>query len=197
MALDHPRIEEKPALQADSLNLYIHARLRSASIDIHSAFQLHHEAVRFGRLSYRQPAWGQKLYLRGIIQILMHGLTAHALGCIDQAKITEDWFIEDLPLLREIRPHYIGDQLNQGRQLFHDDNFIRLLADTRRLCNEKSLRGEDLPDGPYHFDVFPYDYAVPEQELLFPGTCLEFDKTAPFDPDVEAILVKLLTSTWG
>ena len=141
MPLARPRIEENPALQADSLSQYIAERLRSGSLEIHSAFQLHHEAVRIERLSYRQPAWGLKLYLHGHYELFMYGLTAHALGCKEQAATAEDWFVEDTPLLREHRPHHFGDRLTCARSLFRDRGFLQLLADMRRSCGERLLRG--------------------------------------------------------
>ncbi len=194
-----PIIEEKPALQADSLNQYIADRLRSGSLDIPSAFQLHHEAVRIERFSYRQPAWGHSLYIGGLYQIYMHALTGRALGCADQARMAEDWFIEDIPLLRDDRPHHFRKRLTAGRALFQDRNFLQLLADMRRDCGEKVLRGESLDEdqAPYHFDLFPYEFAAPEQEVLWPGTCPEFDRNVPPDREVEDILVELLTGVWA
>ncbi|MEY2466619.1 MAG: hypothetical protein QOD03_1140 [Verrucomicrobiota bacterium] len=192
--IPRPIIEDKPALQAAALTHYMGDRLRAGSIDIHSAFQLNHEAVRIRRLCYRQPAWGHSLYISGLYSMFMHALTARALRCDEQMKIAEDWFLEDLPLLREKRKHPLVDRLEQGRALFYDHDFLQLLADTRRMYHERTL-DEEL--GPYHVTVFPYDYAVPEQELLFPGTCSEFDRTIPLDSEIEAILVELLTGVWS
>jgi hypothetical protein len=199
MPVTRPKISEKPAVQAVELNFYISDRLRSGSIDIHSAFQLHHEAVRIERFSYRQPAWGHRLYLHGLHKIFMHGLTAHALGCKEQAALVEDWFIEDTPLLREDRPHHFGDRVASGKSLFQDRSFLQLLADMRRTCDERLLQGGCLDEDqvPYHFSEFPYSFAAPEQELLWPGTCPEFDRNAPFDHEVEEILVELLTGIWA
>ena len=192
--IQRPPIEEKPALQAASLDQYIADRLREGSIDLHSAFQLSHEAIRIGRFRYRQPAWGHSLYISGLYSIFMHCLTARALGCAEQTKIAEDWFVEDLPLLKEKRKHHFVDRLTQGRDLLYDPKFLQILAGMRRKYYEQSLKEDD---GPYHVTVFPYDYVAPEQELLWPGTCSGFDRTIPLDSEVEAILVELLTGVWA
>lgn len=189
--------EENPALQAGSLNQYISDRLRENSIDIHSAFQLHHEAIRVERFSYRQAAWGHSLSILGIYNIFMHGLTARAFGCIEQARIAEGWFVDDIPFLREKRQHHLADRLEQGKQLFYDSDFLQLLADNRRYLHDQMARGDYGDDEPYQIQVFPFDYAVPEQELLWPGTCPEFDRSILLDSEVENILVKLLTGIWA
>src|SRR6516225_4068410 len=126
MPVTRPKIEDNPALQAGGLTYYISDRLRSGSLDIHSAFQLHHEAVRIERFSYRQPAWGHKLYIRGLYKIIMHSLTGRALGCMEQAKIAEDWFVEDVPLLRDQTHHPVVDRLKADKAQFHNRGLLQL-----------------------------------------------------------------------
>lgn len=127
----------------------------------------------------------------------MHCLTARALGCADQTKIAEDWFVQDISLLREKRTHHLVDRLAQGRELLYDREFLLLLADKRRRCKEQIQEDSFWDEGPYPIQVFPYEFAEPEQELLHPGTRPEFDRSVPLDSEVEAIMVELLSGEWA
>lgn len=178
-------------LQAGDLDQYIAGRLlREKSLDVHSAFQLNHESVRIRRYAYRQRAWGQHLYTLDLYKLFMHCLVARALGCNDQLLIAEKWFEEDIPFLCQHRPHHFTDRLHQRRALLYDSEFLHSLSIIRR--NKAKL---DYDDSPFHFQVFPYDFAA-EEELLSPGSHREFNRTIQLDPEVEAILVELLTGVW-
>lgn len=190
-----PRIEDHPLMQSDSLNQYIGDRLlRTKDINFYSAFELNHEAVRIRRFGYHQPAWEFRLYLRDLYHLFMHCLTARALGCADYTKAAEQWFEEDIPFLRENREHHFGSRLAEGKALLYNTAFLRELADMRERERQKPLPWDGRP---YHVDVFPYDCAAPEEELLQPGSQPIFDRNAPVDPEVEAIIVELVRGPWG
>src|SRR4051812_44322820 len=124
MATHRPRIEEHPLLQSDSLTQYLANRLRTVSIDLHSAFQLHHEAVRIRRFGYRQRAWSHTLITSELYALFMHCLTARALGCVEEMQMAERWFLEDALLLRETRRHHFADRLPQAHALLYDKEFL-------------------------------------------------------------------------
>src|SRR5438270_196931 len=97
MTVTRPEISENPLIQSAALSQYIAARLRSSSIDLHSALQLQHETTRIHRFGYRQAAWNHHLSISELYQVFMHCLTARALGCVDQMRAAEDWFEQDIP----------------------------------------------------------------------------------------------------
>jgi len=183
-----PKLSDNPAVQSGDLDHYVADRLlREHSLDLHSAFQLTYESVRIGRNAYRQSAWGHNLYTRQLYELFMLCLTARALGCADQTAIAEKWFEEDIPFLKKHQEHHFADRVTEGRALLYDLEFLRMLE---RMRNTKDTL--DYDQGPYHFEVFPYDSA-PEQELLDPGSRTEFHSDFPLDTEVEAILVELAT----
>lgn len=187
-----PKISDNPAVQSNDLNRYIADRLlRERSLDVHSAFQLKFESIRIGRNAYRQPAWGHSLYTGQLCELFMLCLTARALGCAEETPIAEKWFGEDIPFLKESTSHYFTDRISSGRELLYETKFLQLLNQMRSESDEL-----DYDSGPFHFDFFPYHYA-PEQELLSPGSCPEFNRNLPLDPEVEAILVELLSDVWS
>ncbi|MFN5706684.1 MAG: hypothetical protein ACK48X_01390 [Planctomycetota bacterium] len=56
MSTPQPDICDHPLIQADDLWLYVSDRLRSATVDLYSAFLVAHEALRIGRNGYLQAA---------------------------------------------------------------------------------------------------------------------------------------------
>jgi hypothetical protein len=192
MPLRRPSIDENPRVQAGALSDYVSDRIHAGDINLYSAFQLQHEAVRIHRLSYRQPSWGWTVGIRDLQMIFMLALTARALRCDQQAKIAEDWFMEDIAFLDEKRKHHFTERLADGKKLFTDRRFLEQLATIRRDYDNIS----DV-DGPFHVEVFPYDFAEPEQEILNPGSRQEFKHSGVMDSEVEEILVEVLTGKWA
>lgn len=191
MSMPRPEICDHPLIQADELQVYISSRLRDGSVDLYSAFLLQHEGLRIRRNGYLQPAWNYTLSISGLLQIYMICLTARAFGADRMTSVAEDWFSEDIALLQERRPHFFTDRLSVGRSLTTDGAFLQLLSDMRDRY--QSLSDDD---GPFHVEVFPWDYAAPERELLKPGSQPQFGQTSPVDPEIENLIVALCSEQW-
>lgn len=171
---------------------YTSSRLRDGSVSLYSAFLLAHEALRIGRNGYLQPSWNNSLSISGLLRIYVHCLTARAFRADRMATIAEAWLVNDASHLREHRPHFFTDRLSDGCALATDDTFLQLLSEMRRQYD--SLNDDD---GPFHVEVFPWQYAAPERELLIPGSQPDFCNTTPIDREVEDLLAELRTGQWA
>jgi hypothetical protein len=192
MTVPRPKSDDNPRVQAGALTRYVSDRIHAGDIDLYSAFQLAHEAVRIHRFSYRQSSWGWTVGIRDLQMTYMLTLTARGLGCSQQAEIAEAWFMEDIPLLDEKRKHHFTEGLADGKKLLTDRRFLEQLGAIRRDYDRIS---DD--DGPFHVEVFPYDFAEPEQEVLNPGSRQEFKHSGSIDSEIEEVLVELLTGKWA
>ncbi|MCE2801761.1 MAG: hypothetical protein ACK56J_06370 [Planctomycetota bacterium] len=191
MSTPQPDICDHPLIQADDLWLYVSDRLRSATVDLYSAFLVAHEALRIGRNGYLQAAWNYHLSISGLLQIYMHCLTARAFHADAMARVAEEWFLNDIHLLTESRRHFLADRLSDGGALVSNQQFLQSLSEMRTAF-------DSLPDddGPYHVEVFPWHYAAPERELLAPGSQPEFRRTDAVDSEVEDLIMKLCCGKW-
>lgn len=191
MSTPRPEICDHPLMQADDLRIYISQRLRDGNVDLYSVFLLEHEALRIRRNGYLQPAWNYKLSISGLLAIYMICLTARAFRADEIAKVAEDWFSDDISRLQEHRHHFFTDRLSDKHALITDDAFLQLLSEMRDRY--ESLNDDD---GPFHVEVFPWDYAAPERELLKPGSQPQFRQTAPVDAEIENLIVELCAEQW-
>ena len=191
MSTPRPGLCDHPLIQADELSIYISSRLRDGGVDLYSAFLLEHEARRIRRNGYLQPAWNHRLSISGLLQIYMLCLTASAFGADKMAAAAEDWFRDDISRLQEPRTHFFADRLSDGRALITDGAFLQLLSEMRDRYD--SLNDDE---GPFHVEVFPWDYAAPERELLKPGSQAQFRQTSPVDPEIGDLIVELCTEQW-
>lgn len=186
-----PEICAPPLIQADTLSQYIARRLSAGNLDLYSAFLLAHEATRIRRYGYLQPAWRYQLSISGLLRIYMLGVTATAFQIEGVVSVARHWLMNDIALLVEKRPHFFTDRIGKI-ELFTDIPFLTTLSDMRDQY-------ASLPDdeGPYHVEVFPWDDASPERELIRPNSQPAFNNTRNIDPEVETLLVELATSQWA
>lgn len=188
MSTSRPQNCDHLLIQADELSIYISGRLRDGGVNLYSAFLLEHEAVRIHRNGYLQSAWNHRLSISGLLRIYMNCLTARAFHADKMAAVAEDWFSDDISRLQKRRPHFFTDRLSEGRALITNGAFLQLLSEMRDRYD--SLNDDE---GPFHVEVFPWDYAAPERELLKPGSQPQFRQTSPIDPEIEDLIVELCT----
>lgn len=186
MSASLPDLDSHPAICADNIRFYVSDRLKAGTINLYSAYLLMHEALRLGRRCYTQPAWKHTLGITGLLQIYYDYLTGTALGCQGEASEAAEWFISDLALLHERRPHFLVNRLSQGTALLEDKSFFALLSNLRR---DRECLSDD--DGPFPTEVFPYDYASPERELLTPGSEAPFHGIHDLDSESSDLYVQL------
>lgn len=187
-----PQLDDHPAILAQNLDIYVSHRLREDDLDIYSAFLLALEAARIRRLAYRQPAWPQTLSISGLLSLFMLAMTARALRMDKPYETLKQWFLEDIPLLKEKRQHFLVNRLHGGESLFEDEAFITEIAETRRNYDTLS---DDY--GPYPNEVFPWVHAAPESEILKAGSDPAFHCEHMLDTDIGEILVELASGDFA
>lgn len=187
-----PEFDDHPAVLADNLGRYVSDRLRQNDLDIYSAFLMSMDAARIRRLAYRQAAWPQTLSISGLLALLMLALTSRALRIHRSYEQLQQWFLEDIPLLTEKRHHFLVDRLDAGESLFDDETLLTEIAQMRRDYDSLS---DDY--GPYPNEVFPWDHAEPECEVLNAGSDPAFQSEQVLDANVGQILVELASSDFA
>ena len=189
MSSKPPELQSNPGLNASHITWYVTDRLRAGSINLYSAYLLMHEALRFERETYTQPAWKQRMRISQLLRIYYDVLTGRALGCTSEADEAAEWFIADAPLLQELRPHFLADRRGDGLALLSDGDFYKKLSDLRQRFN--SLSDES---GPFPPEVFPFDFAAPERELLESGSQAQFKRPQELDQETSDFYVQLQIS---
>ena len=187
-----PELDNHPAILAQNLDIYVSHRLREDDLDIYSAFLLAMEAARIRRFAYRQPAWPQTLSISGLLALLMLAVTARALRMNQPYEMLKQWFLEDIPLLAEKRQHFLVSRLHAGESLFDDEALLTEIAELRRDYDSLS---DDF--GPYPSEVFPWDYAAPEGEVLNAGSDPAFQSEQLLDENIGEILVELASGDFA
>ena len=183
--------EKNPLIISDNINYVVSDGLREGSFNLYSAFLLNHECIRIKRFGYYQTAWHYSLSISGGVAIYMHYLCARAFDSTKMANVVLQWLVEDLPMLKQNRKHYIIDELLKELEPIPSTKWLDILSETRN--NYDNLSDDD---GPYHNEVFPYDYAVPEAHLLGePDRGDFFNKQ--IDSDIEELLINISISDWG
>lgn len=180
--------ESNPLIVSDEISFAVSDGLRDRSMSLYSAFLLNQDVLRLRRIAYRQPAWHYQLSLSGVLALYMQYLFALAIDEASVANTVGNWVAEDFPLLGEKREHYIANYLAQ---------LPAVEPSQEQLLGLSRIRGEyeSLPDsdGPYHTEVFPYDYYSPEDALL--GRSDTSIDRGGIEPEVAEIMLKI--SEWG
>ena len=189
---DRPDISGPPGVVAQELRQYLSNRLREGNLNLYSAFLLAVDVARLERISYRQPAWAQKLSISGLLGLYMLGITAAALKLDRPTEQIREWYIEDSKLLSENRKHFLTNKLGAGANLFDDHAFWKELSDLR---SDYDTLSDD--DGPYPSEVFPWNDVAPERELLDPGSEPIFGDAQVLDSEVSEIFVELASGQWA
>lgn len=187
-----PELDDHPAILADDLSRYISDRLRRNDLDIYSAFLLAMESAKISRIAYRQPAWPQSLSVSGLLSLFMLALTARALRMDGPYSQIKGWFLEDIELLSEKRQHFLTDRLPKGSSLFEDKALLTDISEMRQAYDNLS---DD--HGPYPSEVFPWDHAAPEREILAAGSEPAFRDEHVLDSHVGELLVDLASSDFA
>ena len=121
----------------------------------------------------------------------MNGLTASAFGISGIVEKSEEWLANDLDLLTSDRKHYVISRMREN-QTFEDVDFLKQLSEIRQNYQNMSFN-----KGPYHTEVFPWDYAAPERALIAPGADSQFTCSNEVDAEVESLILELNTGHWG
>ncbi len=177
-----------PTIVADILTQEISGGLREDRLSLYSCFLLNQDALRLRRCGYRQAAWQLPLTISGVLALYMQRLVALAIDELRVAQTLTDWLVEDLPLLKARRPHFIIGILGDSPGSPPTEQELTLLSQIR---SRYATASDD--DGPYQTEVFPYDYYAPENVLLGRDKTT-IDKTCV---DAEAENLMLQVAEWS
>lgn len=180
--------ESNPLIVADAITIFISDGLRNGTISLYSAFLLNHDVLRLRRLGYRQPAWQCRLSISGVLALYMQYLFGLAIGEAKVATVVSGWLGADVSLIAEKRDHYIREYLGRLPDI---EPSREQLTELSRIRSEYPTLSDD--DGPYHTEVFPYDYFSPEDVLLGRSSA-GVDKSR-IEPDAESLMLAI--SSWG
>lgn len=184
--------ENNPSVQAHEVRYVVARGLRDGTLSLYEGYQLQCEAVRIDRIAYTQSAWGRQLSISGLLAIVMHAVTAKALGLHAAASRYEQWYVDDFHLLGDPRHHFLTDAYLGVAGWLSDHDFLRLL-NTKRINYDKLSDN----DGPYPTEVFPYHFAAPEL-VLVGERVREFDDVVQDVSDaVGDAIAGLATGRWG
>jgi len=104
----------------------------------------------------------------------------------------KSWFLDDIQLLSENRQHFLIDRMSAGPSLFDDKVLLNEISEMRQAYDTLSDDG-----GPYPNEVFPWDHAAPERELLAADSDPAFRNEHVLDVHVGGILVDLASSDFA
>jgi hypothetical protein len=152
------RNQRNPLIIADEIGFFISAALRAGNISLYECYLLCDSQAGLFRQGYLKPAYRYSPGYRRLLSLIMLLLLARYYGDQVLASKHRLWLFEARDKLCERRLHYC-DQLIGFIRNEDERSLLHLLAETR--AGEKPF-----DDGPYHDEVFPYDYIVPEAELI-------------------------------
>ena len=162
--------------------------MRNKRISLYSAFLLNQDELSLRRVGYRQPAWRHSLSLSGVLALYMQYLFSLAIGEHNVSRTVQVWLEKDVSLLKSKRAHYIKKYL---AHLSSGEPPKDQLLEMSGIRSRYEHLSDD--DGPYHTEVFPYDYYSPEDVLLGKSdACVE---RSGIEPEVEQLM--LAVSSWS
>lgn len=181
--ISYVKYESNPLIVANKLSYFLSDALREDKLNLYEAFMINWEEIRFRRIGYTKSAWNGKVRIATCLTILNQKLLANVFDEQIGAEELKVWGLEAYNFNDEKRTHYIMDRYN----LFLDANDSPiLLEELLKAREEYSERGND--NGPYHTEVFPYDFYKPEEILLKKGQN-EYIKN--LDESIEDLIVEL------
>ena len=175
------RKEINPTLKASTIRKYINDSLVNNSISLYEAYMLSLEALRLEREGYIKPAWNKKVYIKQCIAILNMKMLAYLFSESKSMDLLDNWAQEAYKLNREKRKHYVLDKYE--KYLDFDKN-IEVL---KELLKRRKNKSKPFDDGPYHTEIFPFEYCEPEELIINHDLLSE----KHIDESIENLLVEI------
>lgn len=176
--------EENPLIIANKISNFITNSFRQNKITLYEAYMLHFEEIRFRRLGYTQSVWNGRVRIAICLAILNQKLLAHIFDENKTAEKLEEWGLEAYKLNKENRTHYIMDTFNTFLASSCSTELLLRLLDIRKNYDQLSDDG-----GPYHNEVFPFDFYSPEEIIM--GENKEFINKKNIDAEIEKLIIEL------
>lgn len=157
--IDELKSTNHPSVRASILSKYISQSLLNKCINLYEAYLLNWEKINYEREAYVQPAWNKKVQITNCISILNMKMVAYLLN--DQLSVIKlsDWALEAYNMNQEKRSHYIMDNYEIYLHAYNDGMLLTKLLSIR--SNKISFN-----DGPFHSEIFPYEYCLFEEYLI-------------------------------
>jgi hypothetical protein len=174
---------EHPALIANKIGIFISDMLKVNLINLYEAYLLNFEEIKFRRNSYIALGWNGRVKISICLAILNQRLLAKIFNDEDVYGLLWEWGIEAMKLNSEKRPHYIMDRYNVFLDLRDSSELLKELLKIR--MNYQSLNDNE---GPFHIEVFPYNFYSPEK-ILLENEYNVYDKT--IDKKIENLIIEL------
>ena len=150
-----------PTLIAYRLSDFIVAGLSEKTVNLYEAYLLNNEVIRFFRLGYTQVAWPHGVQISTCLKIISQCFLAYYFNDESNIRKLECWGREAYKLNRENRPHYIMGRFFEFLDAANSPELLTELQNIRAASPNLSFN-----KGPYHNEVFPYDFFSPELLLL-------------------------------
>ena len=179
--------ETNPLIVADDVGIFVSNALREKSISLFSAFLLNQDVLRLRRIGYRQPAWSHQFSISSLLALYMQYLCGLAIGEDGISRSVASWLREDFPLLGDKREHFVKQHL---ADLSNFEPTVERLEELAAIRSGYDALRDDA--GPYHTEVFPYDYYSPEDVLL--GRSTDEVEKSGIEPVVEELMLAI--SAW-
>jgi hypothetical protein len=181
--ISHIKQEINPLIVANEISYFISDALRDGKISLYDAYMLNWEEIKYRRMGYTQSAWNDNVRIATCLAILNQKLLAHIFDEQIGAEKLNEWGLEAYNLNAEKRAHYIMDSYKLFLDAVQTPELLEKLLDTRKSY-------DDLSDteGPYHTEVFPFDFYSPEEILLANS---KTDNKKNLDRDIENLIVEL------
>lgn len=156
------KLEEKenPSVKATLLSRYISIALRTDEMTLFEAYNLYKEVIKFTRQSYTEPAWNESVRITTCLQMLNMKMMAYLFSEPKSVGLFDMFAKESYKLNTEKRQHYIMEHY------YNYLDFVNNVGELNKLSEIRKSKIKSFDRGPYHTEVFPYEYCSPEELIL-------------------------------
>lgn len=173
--------EINPAIRAAILGRYLSDCLKTNSLNLYETYLINWEKIRFERRGYLESSWNERVRITNCISILNMKMLAYLFNEEKSLEMLDNWAKEAHRANQEKRKHYIMDQYE--KYLCFDKNVDVL----RELLEVREYKKGLFDYGPYHTEIFPYEYCKPEELIINH----EWLKEKQIDESIESLLVEI------
>jgi len=173
--------EINPTIRAAILGKYLSDCLKTNSFNLYEAYLINWEKIRFERRGYLQSSWNERVGITNCISVLNMKMLAYLFNEEKSLETLDNWAKEAYRLNQEKRKHYIMDQYEKYL------GFNKNIEVLRELLKIRENKRKPFNDGPYHTEIFPYEYCKPEELIIDHNLLSE----KHIDESIENLLVKI------
>lgn len=156
------KLEEKenPAVKASLLSRYVSISLKANDITLFEAYSIYKEVMKLIRQSYMGLARNEVVRITTCLQILNMKMMAYLFGESNSVEFFDILAKEAYKLNVEKRQHYILDHYYDYLDFANNKDAPKKMREIRKS------RSKPFDKGPYHTDVFPFEYCSAEELIM-------------------------------